>query len=123
MIPQLEASLRGFVNFFPYAADIAFFRPHVTEVRNFSYIPAIVENLLIILIVGVSFIYGKTAFVWNIFFSFCLFFTLSYLLLAGYTITFSGSIVRYKSIVLPYFVTPFFLKIHFERITKKILKK
>ncbi len=35
LLPVLAPNLAGFVKFFPYAFDIAFLRPHPTEITNF----------------------------------------------------------------------------------------
>jgi len=108
-VPVLENNVTSFVRFLPTALDIALFRPHISEVKNISYIPAVAEIILFWIVVLLSvFVKGKivnnndqSAFI-----IFCLFFSFSFLLLAGYTITFSGAIVRYKASVLPFLFVP-----------------
>ena len=108
-VPVLENNVTSFVKFLPTALDIALFRPHVSEVKNLSYVPAVAEIILFWIVVLLSvFVKGKivnnndqSAFI-----IFCLFFSFSFLLLAGYTITFSGAIVRYKASVLPFLFVP-----------------
>ncbi|MCW3111131.1 MAG: hypothetical protein JWQ09_5637 [Segetibacter sp.] len=102
----LQPTLAGFISFLPHALDMAFFRPHITEVKNFSYIPAIAENLLLIILIIISVFhinkYNKIPP-----FVMCLFaFSISILLICGYTIPFTGAIVRYRSLVLPLLITP-----------------
>lgn len=108
-IPPLKPTIQSFVYFFPYAIDIAFLRPHITEGKNFSYIPAAIENIIVVFIVIVCLILKSKRFELKPMILFCLFFSVSFLFLAGYTITFSGSIVRYKSVVLPLLLSPFFI--------------
>lgn len=113
-VPVLENNMRSFITFLPTAFDIALFRPHVTEVKNISYIPAAAEIILFWIVVILSlFVRNKTKQTddQSAFIIFCLFFSFSFLLLAGYTITFSGAIVRYKASVLPFLFVPIIQKI------------
>lgn len=50
----LEPTATGFISFLPNALDMAFFRPHVNEFKNLSYIPAIAENLLLLILILLS---------------------------------------------------------------------
>jgi len=106
-IPVLENNFLSFVKFIPTAIDIAFFRPHLTEFRNISYVPASLEVLFIWVFFIFSIFYKNTnktkhqaAYIY-----FCLCFSISFLLLCGYTIPFSGAIVRYRAIALPLILT------------------
>lgn len=104
-LPALQPAVTSFISFFPYAVDMAFFRPHFTEVRNISYLPAIIENMLSLILLIISlFSAGKIKAQPVILFLF--FFSVSIMLLSGYTIPFTGAIVRYKSVVLPLLITP-----------------
>ena len=122
-VPALDNSFTSFVKFFPTAVDIAFFRPHVTEINNKSYIPAAAEVICLWLFAAVSlFIRKKSnktpeqkAFIF-----FCICFAVSFLLLAGYTITFSGAIVRYRAVVLPFLFIPVAAGLQFSKGVKHI---
>jgi hypothetical protein len=113
--PLLEDNLFSFIRFLPTAIDIAFFRPHITEIRNKSYIPAVVEIILLWSVTIYSFFIKRkknqtaqqTAFI-----IFCICFSISFLLIAGYTITFSGAIVRYRAVVLPFVFIPALVRIN-----------
>jgi hypothetical protein len=102
-VPPLENNVASFIRFLPTAIDIAFFRPHITDAKNLSYFPAAIEVFIFWLVVLLAIWHRlrkpakQTPFV-----IFCLCFSLSFLLVAGYTITFSGAIVRYKAVVLPF---------------------
>ncbi|QEC68763.1 hypothetical protein FRZ67_16160 [Panacibacter ginsenosidivorans] len=113
-VPVLENNLWSFVTFLPTAIDIALFRPHVTEIKNISYVPAAAEIILFWIVVAASLVIRtKTKYSdrQSAFIIFCIFFSFSFLLLAGYTITFSGAIVRYKAIVLPFLFVPVIQKL------------
>lgn len=105
--PLLENNFLSFVKFIPTAIDIGFFRPHITELRNLSYLPASGEIILMWTIFMLSIFMrhkkkrkGEASYIY-----FCLCFSFSFLLLCGYTIPFSGAIVRYRAIVLPLIAT------------------
>jgi hypothetical protein len=108
-VPLLENSITSFLKFFPTAFDIAFFRPHITEIRNKSYIPAAAETILLWMLVLYSILFYKKKSSSPQQISFlvcCICFSISFLLLAGYTITLSGAIVRYRAVVLPLLFIP-----------------
>lgn len=105
-LPFLIPTFKGFIAFLPYAVDMAFFRPHLSEVKNFSYIPAAVEVIIFILLIISSVFSIKRQTLCTPFILFLLFFSLSTLLICGYTVPYSGAIVRYRSLVLPLLITP-----------------
>ncbi len=113
-VPSLESNFVSFIKFFPTAVDIAFFRPHVTEIYNKSYIPAVTEILLLWFIILFFLLFQRNTILTSqqsAYLLFCICFSLSFLLIAGYTITFSGAIVRYRAVVLPFIVIPVLSKI------------
>ena len=108
-VPLLENTVSSFARFLPTAIDIAFFRPHITEINNLSYIPAAAEIIVLWAAIIVSFFIKKTSPYskqQSSFLLFCVVFSVLFLLLAGYTITFSGAIVRYRATVLPFLFIP-----------------
>lgn len=102
-VVNLEPNFISFLRYLPSALDIAFLRPAPSEIKNLSYLPAILENAAIIFLVIYCIInyrrirFSPTAL-------FLLLFAISFLMVAGYTITFSGAIVRYRSFALPFLV-------------------
>lgn len=106
LIHPLEPTVGGFISFLPTAIDMAFLRPHINEFANVSYIPAIAENVLLIILVVLSVThFSKQSKVPPVIM--CLLaFSISVLLICGYTIPFTGAIVRYRSLVLPLLITP-----------------
>lgn len=124
----IEPNLKGFINYLPNALDMAFLQPHIFQLNNKSYIPAAIENIFIMLIFITFFFFKNKKIKASPFVYSCLFFSLSMLLIAGYTVTFSGAIVRYRSLVLPIFLTSIIAMIDFERVKlyvylKQIIKK
>lgn len=117
-VRELRPTAGSFIDYLPTALDMAFLRPHISEARNLSYLPAAIENLVVLLLMLFSAVAlfirkGKSeALTW-----FLLFFAGSILLIAGYTIPFSGAIVRYRSYALPFLITP--LLIHAYSIMKR----
>ncbi len=105
----LQPTFVSFMQFLPSALDVALLRPHIAEIKNVSYVPAVGELFLLWFLAGLYFINEKKPVEGNAQTAvviFCFAFALSYLLLSGYTVTFSGAIVRYKSIILPLIFCP-----------------
>lgn len=107
--PVLLANAFSFIYFFPFAIDAVFLQPYIFNVSNLFFALAAVENigvLAIIIFAVVKFIKTKKSL--SPFFLFCIFFSLSFLIVAiGYTIPFTGAIVRYKSVLYPFLLLPF----------------
>ncbi|MEP6513295.1 MAG: hypothetical protein ABJA79_05470 [Parafilimonas sp.] len=125
-LPVLQPTFFSFIQYFPYAVDIAFLRPHINEIRNLAYIPAIAENILLWTIL--IFILFKMIFKNKkdssassykapgvIIFCYC--FAISLLFLSGFTVTLTGAIVRYRAFVLPLLFAPLmsFFKLRFKK--------
>ena len=106
--PDLEPTFPGFVRFLPYALDMAFLRPHFSEIKNLSYVPAFAEIILFFLLIVIAAFstHKQTTVTGRPFMFFLFFFSISILLICGYTVPFSGAIVRYRSFVLPFLFTP-----------------
>jgi hypothetical protein len=118
---QLEPKFTSFAGYLPSAIDMALFRPHITEIKNLSYIPAIGEIVLTTLLFMLFLFYRKRDIIENKAINFfCVFFALSLLIIAGYTITFSGAIVRYRSLVLPLLITPLLCNIDWHKVLRKV---
>jgi len=117
-VPALRPGFIGFIKFLPTALDIALLRPHISEMHNTSYLPAVLELFLLWFLTGL-FLFSRKSYPFNgqhqalIIFCFC--FAFSYLLFNGYIVTFSGAIVRYKSVVLPLLFCPLVCIINFNK--------
>jgi hypothetical protein len=104
-LPPLVPTLAGFTIFFPYAIDMAFLQPHWNDVKNLYYFAAAAENalLLILIITGAFFAFRYKKIL--PFTLFLLYSSFSLLLICGYTVTFTGAVIRYKSIAIPLLAT------------------
>ncbi|HEY2726938.1 MAG TPA: hypothetical protein VGI61_07180, partial [Parafilimonas sp.] len=123
-LPSLYPTPGSFIKFLPVAIDIAFFRPHITETKNFLYLPAIAENIFLYVLIIYScykafskrkqMLFTEPA---KAFLIFCFVFTISNLLMMGYTVTLTGAIVRYRSFVLPFIIAPLsvFVNINYKK--------
>ena len=112
-VKSLEGNLTSFLKYMPTALDIAFLRPHVYEAKNVATLSALFELWMIGLLIIMAFIFPlkKQS---NPFTFFLLFFGLSLLIIAGYTVTLTGALVRYRSFVLPFIVLPILTFINFK---------
>lgn len=109
-LPPLQPNALSYVKFLPYAIDVSFLRPHFSEWKNVAAIFSTLELCALWLIVIVSLFRWRKNPVFNAsFFVFCYCFSISVLLLCGYTVTLSGAITRYRSLVLPFLLTPFII--------------
>lgn len=110
-LPILQSSISSFTNFFPFAFDLIFFQPHAGELKNAAYVMSFLENTCIITLGIASVLFQKINKRIPPLLLLFLFLSLSVLLLCGYTVTFIGAIIRYKSIMLPFFSLFFLLSI------------
>jgi hypothetical protein len=112
-VPSLIATTESVIMYFPTAIDIAFVRPHLSEIKNASYALAFGETLLSATVIILFLVFGKHKRLMPPFYICCLYFAFSVLLLDGYTVTFTGAIVRYRSLVLPLLMAPMVAMIPF----------
>lgn len=112
---QLLPTFTSFIKFLPSAIDMAFLRPHLSEAKNLSYIPAAAEILLLLVLIITSIFLIDRKFLNLPLLLLCISFAVSVLLIAGYTIPFTGAIVRYRSLVLPFLITPLLCIIKLKR--------
>ncbi len=116
-LKKLEPSVRSFSSYLPSAIDMAMFRPHISEIKNKSYLPAIAEIIFLSILTMACIVFRKrglkvTAPVYA-----CLFFAITVLMIAGYTITFSGAIVRYRSLIIPFVAGPLICLLDFKKLS------
>lgn len=121
LIPQLQATFSSFISFTPYALDMAFLRPHPAELKSIFFLPAFFENIIFLILCVAGLIFSAKKIASNSLFLFLIFFAASILLMSGYTIPFTGAIVRYKSFVLPLIFTPL-LCITLDKFIKRDIK-
>ncbi|MGN6615599.1 MAG: hypothetical protein ACTHJ5_00360 [Ilyomonas sp.] len=109
-VPVLQPTVSSFIHYFSSALDLIFLRPYPSDIKNFGYVPPLIENifvLIILLLAVVSALKKRLGFPPP--FIFCLFFSFSVLMIEAYTVPFLGALVRYKTDVITLCITPFFL--------------
>lgn len=118
-VMALQPTFKNFAAYFPTAFDMAFLRPHLGEAKNFSYLPAAVEVIALWLIALTALLFPRKKIPAGPFILCCFFFSISILLVTGYTITFSGAVVRYRSFLLPLLFTPLLCMININLLKTK----
>ncbi|HUQ97210.1 MAG TPA: hypothetical protein VM010_06070, partial [Chitinophagaceae bacterium] len=86
-------------------------RPYFSDIRHLLSLAAAVEINCLLLLVLVFLIWNYKAIRLNGFSLFCIFFSLSVLLIIGYTVNFLGAIVRYRSVILPLLFVPVLVQV------------
>lgn len=122
----LEPTIGSFINYLPSALDIAFLRPHLSEVKNPAAMLALIELLMFAILLILAFVFplknqDKIRFGQPPLTFFLFFFGISVLLIAGYTVTFTGALVRYRSFALPFIALPLLTFINFQKIKSRFL--
>lgn len=113
----LEPTFKSFAINTPQAINHSLLRPYLTDIKlSVALLPLAVELILyeLLLILFIFFRY-KTV-IQDSFILFGLFFSISILLIIGYTIPVIGGIVRYRSIYLPFLITPIVCNINWQKV-------
>lgn len=103
---DLEPTALSFLKNSPKAISTSVVRPYPRDVKHLLSLAAASETIFLLLLF-LCFIIWRTngiqskAFLW-----FCMFFSITFLLIIGYTVNFIGAIVRYRSIILPFLLVP-----------------
>lgn len=116
--PDLQPGIQSFIATLPSALDVAFVRPHINENGISSKIAAI-EILFVWMILFYCLIRCRKISIPPIIIT-CWIFSFIVLIIIGYTVNFSGAVVRYRSLVLPFLLAP---AVGFWLSQKQIIKK
>ena len=115
----LSPTLKSFLHNLPEALNHVFLRPSLWETGGIFYVVFAIEWMLYLLIAliilftsGISALLKKNQFILMLFV-----FILTFYLFIGYTIPNLFSIIRYKSLFLPLFITPLLCNLHFKNRT------
>lgn len=118
-IDSLAPTWKGFLYNTPQSLNHAFMRPYLWERNNLAYVPFALEVLLTeILFLLFIFFHKKKKLVDPLIYC-CIFFSVSMLLITGYTIPIMGAIVRYRSIYLLLLLIPIVCYTDWVKIRKK----
>jgi hypothetical protein len=102
---ELRPTVGSFVTNLPSAIDMGFFRPHPGEKGLISLVAA-VEMILFWLLILVCFFYRPKGTPPDPVVLSCIIFSILTLIIIGYTVHFSGAVVRYRSLILPLLLAP-----------------
>ncbi|MBX3241668.1 MAG: hypothetical protein KIT80_11840 [Chitinophagaceae bacterium] len=112
-LTRLEANLPGYIEVLPQAVNHVFFRPGLSEISGLFQLVSFIEIWTVWLMI-LWFLYRQRFRVRELvnapFLLFLLAFSVSILLVIGFAVPFTGSIVRYRSFYLMLFFLPFILK-------------
>jgi len=109
-LTPLQPALKSYLEVLPQALNHIFLRPYITEIKSPFHLMAFVEVLLIVITILIAFVSDKRKVFASLKLPFSLFLlllALSGFLLIGYTVPFTGAIVRYKALYTVFFLLPF----------------
>ena len=123
MVPveELNPSTWGFIKAIPQALSLSTLRPYPGDIQHILSLAAAIEIDFILLLFVLFLFYRQPTHINKPFIYFCLFFSFTTLLSIGYTVNFIGAIVRYRSILLPFLVTPIVALIDWVKIKRLVL--
>lgn len=122
-IKSLEPDFISFASNAPQAFNHAALRPYFSEVVSIQFLPFAIEIFLIEVLFVVFLTYHKKNISVNPLIYFGVFFSLTMLLMAGYTVPIIGAIVRYRSIYLIFLTIPMLCYTNWDRVKKLFLSK
>ncbi len=109
--PKLENSTTSLINYFPFAIKTIIIQPIPSKNNGLAQNITSFENYFYLLITVVSIFFVFHQKINSPLLLSLLFITFIIYLFIGYTVCFSGAIVRYKSIMLPFYILPYVLLI------------
>jgi hypothetical protein len=105
-INSLYPNFKSFLINAPQALNHSLMRPYLSKMGNVQYVPFATEILIIEILFLIFLFYRKRSIIINSIISFGIFFSLTMLLIIGYTVPIIGAIVRYRSIYLIFLLIP-----------------
>ena len=121
---SLAPTFKSFVFNTPQALDHSLLRPYFTDYKlSASLLPLSLELFMYELLLLLFLFFRNKNIKQHSFIVFGLFFSFSILLIIGYTIPVIGAIVRYRSIYLPFLLTPLICNINWQKVKSSFLIK
>ena len=121
-VTVLKPSPSSFFKNLPQALSLTVLRPYPSDVKHLLSLASCLETYLL-LIGFILFSVWRANRYPNAFLLFCLFFSFSVLLTIGYTVSFLGAIVRYRSIVLPFLVIPMVCFTNWQKVFNAVSRR
>jgi hypothetical protein len=122
-VNRLDPNFKSFITNAPQAFNHAALRPYLTEITGLQYLPFALEIFAIELLLILFLVYHKKHLIVNPLIYFGIFFSITMLLMTGYTVPIIGAIVRYRSIYLIFLALPLIFYTHWALIIKPFIKK
>lgn len=125
ILPILEPNFWSVLKAIPNALLNSFFRPFFGDITSVIVIPALIENILIVLLMILSALFFNLKKVKNnlLIILFIASFVITLFILVGMTTPVLGALVRYKVPALPFLFMLFLFFIDFEKIKKMLFRK
>jgi hypothetical protein len=122
-VDTLRPDFRSFAYNAPQAFNHILLRPYLAELPSKILLPMNIELFLYQLLFVIFLFFHKRYYRENgaALVYFAIFFTLTVFLFTGYIVPNLGSIIRYRSLYLPFLVTPILCSINWDRI-RRLLK-
>jgi hypothetical protein len=99
----LEENIFSVLSAVPMGIVNSLTRPWPNEIKNFLFIPAVIENLLLLIFIVLVLIQKKKSIIYSTnFIVFCLLFTLILFAIIGISTPILGALVRYKIPAMPF---------------------
>lgn len=117
-LTALEPTAGSYLRVLPEAVNHVFLRPYITEIKSPFHLMAFAEAVLVIIIIILAFVTGgRTNFkeLCKPLYFFFFMVAISGLLLIGYTVPFTGAIIRYKALYNVFLLIPFVAIINIRR--------
>ncbi|MEO9145467.1 MAG: hypothetical protein ABI237_07900 [Ginsengibacter sp.] len=105
-INTLDPNFKSFLNNLPQAFNHSLMRPYLSEIVSVEYAPFALEIFIIQVLFFIFLFYHKKKIIINPLIYFGVFFSMTMLLVTGYTVPIIGAIVRYRSIYLIFLLIP-----------------
>ncbi|MGZ3917366.1 MAG: hypothetical protein ACXVBN_11870 [Flavisolibacter sp.] len=117
-VSRIQPTVAGFLANAPEAFSLSLIRPYPSDVKHLLSLAAAVEVGILLLFFIIFLFWRKNGVALSPFLLFCLFFSLSVLMMIGYSVNILGAIVRYRSIVFPFLFVPMIARIDWEKISQ-----
>lgn len=125
-VPELKPGFGNFIAYLPISISMVFLRPYIWHSYNTFYFLSGLEMLLYQLLLIAAVYYTvkrrrKDSFHPLVLYG--IFFSMTALLIIGYTIPYLGAVVRYKTAFLPFLITPLLAALPVEKITPAFFRR
>jgi hypothetical protein len=105
-LDTLQPSVKSFISITPEAANHSFLRPYLWEYPGHFLMLMAIELIVYLLLIAVAVLSRKWLTGDKSFYYFCIAFGFFMIITAGYIVPNTGSIVRYRSLYVPFLIFP-----------------